>query len=711
MPGFFKKYKWYWFLLIFLVALIYRSAYFFSVRNEPLFTTPVIDGEQHHELAKKVSQGLVLGQGPEEVFKPPLYPLLLGGIYYLGGAQVKYVQILQFLLGAISSVLIALLGIFLFDKKTGLLAGLVFALYAPFVFFEGQLLTPSLQILLNLIITLILIKADQKKNLTWIILGFITGVSAGFRPDVIIPLFLLYIYYFTKFFKENQIRGLVRKASFLLFGFLIIALPITIRNYYLTGEWILFSSNAGINFYTGNGPSADGVSAINTGLAWEQAISSIPSSLLFKPTKVSRLWFLRGLSFIKQNPFRWLKLIGIKILAFFNGLEFRNNIGFNYFRKNTRYLKIPFIQYWLISSFTLLTFLLLSFKKIFWHKGYILPLLLITGYLLTGIIFFVNARFRLPAVPFMILLALQGLWWIIKKTTESWKGIFQIVLVLSIIFVITWSGWFDPAKGSNNQDFINEGNIWRNRGKLPEALESYRLAYAMDPNEPDGWFLAGYTARQMGLISEAINSFQKTLSIIPEAIDVRLNLADIYFQQGEIEKAEHQYKAIVQMDGQMNLWHKRVSVAKAYLGLFQIYGFGKEFDKAQTEIERAWAKEEHTVAEYCLMNNLYIERAVEAFKGFVEEEPWNWYPKANLGLAYLKLGQDEQAVQAFSMSVKSKGAPSRVSLHLALALLKVGKREEGRKVIDNLISGLAPNDPTRPQALQILKKLDQSENE
>ena len=101
---------WRWLVVIFLVAMAYRGLYFLEVRQHPLFLNPVIDAEQHHAWAQRVSSGLILGRGPDAVFKPCIYPLLLGGVYYLSGSNITVIQWFQFILGSVSAALTALLG-------------------------------------------------------------------------------------------------------------------------------------------------------------------------------------------------------------------------------------------------------------------------------------------------------------------------------------------------------------------------------------------------------------------------------------------------------------------------------------------------------------------------------------------------------------------------------------------------------------------------
>ncbi|MGA1791499.1 MAG: tetratricopeptide repeat protein [bacterium] len=699
---------WLWFFLIFICALAYRSIYYPSVRNHPLFVQPVIDASQHHATAQRISQGYLWGKGPDDVFKPPLYPLLLGGIYYIFGPRIKIAQILQLILGSICAVLTALIGLLLFDKKTGIIAGLIYAFYAPFVFFEGQLLTPTISILLNLLISIILITICYKKDLSWLLLGLLSGLAVGVRPDVLLPLILILGYFLIQFFEDVGITKSLIRIALLITGFLIIALPITLRNHALTNDWIFISSNAGINFYTGNSSAADGVSAIPPGLAWEKVISTVPRETLIRPAQASRFWFSRTLSSISKAPFTWMTLLCKKGFAYFNGLEFRNNIGYNWFRASIPLLNAPFIQYWPVAALGILgIFLLLFHVEVPSQRHANLPILWILGYLWVGMIFFVNARFRLPAVPFFIILAAAGALWLFQKARSGPRGVFSAILISLLLLVITWPGWFSPSKGSNHLDFINEGNVFRSLGKMEKAFDSYEKAYKLNPEGPEGWFLGGYTAYQLGRTDKATDLLQRALILSKEGVDIRLNLGNIYLGQGKWEKAQEEFQSILSLAEEINLWHKRVSLAKARLGLYETYKIMGMKKRALAELEKAWNMDERTVAEYCFISRIEIERVVSVFKRFAEEEPWNWYPQANLGMAFLRLGEYKKAEVSFKRALDSNNVPPGVNLNLAIALVKCGKKQEAQRLINNLLERL-PRGPIRDRAIKILQDIDQN---
>ena len=108
-----------------------------------------MDAGYHDGWARRIAAGDWLGHGPDDVFKPPVYPWMLGGLYRLFGRHLALVQWVQFVLGAASCVFLAMLAGRLLGAWCGRIAGLAAALYAPLVFFELQLLTPAVSVFLN----------------------------------------------------------------------------------------------------------------------------------------------------------------------------------------------------------------------------------------------------------------------------------------------------------------------------------------------------------------------------------------------------------------------------------------------------------------------------------------------------------------------------------------------------------------------------------
>ena len=140
-----------------LMALWPRLTYLDEVSQSPFLEVPTAASMPYVEAAR--------GEGNAAVASP-LYPLFLRGLVAAGLAP-RYVQVL---LGAVSCVLLALIGRALWGPGTGLIAALGAALYGPAVYFTGSLLPPVLAVFLVLSLLAALLWTDQRSN-GWAFLG------------------------------------------------------------------------------------------------------------------------------------------------------------------------------------------------------------------------------------------------------------------------------------------------------------------------------------------------------------------------------------------------------------------------------------------------------------------------------------------------------------------------------------------------------------
>ena len=134
-----------------LMALWPRLTYLDEVEQSPFLEVPTAASMPYLEAAR--------GQGSAAVASP-LYPLFLRGLVATGLAP-RYVQVL---LGVASCALLALIGRALWGPGTGLIAALCAALYGPAIYFTGSLLPPVLAVFLALLLLAVLLWADRQND-------------------------------------------------------------------------------------------------------------------------------------------------------------------------------------------------------------------------------------------------------------------------------------------------------------------------------------------------------------------------------------------------------------------------------------------------------------------------------------------------------------------------------------------------------------------
>src|SRR4029453_704703 len=105
------------------------------------------DAQRYHEWARRIAGGEWIGR--DVFYQAPLYPYFLGVVYAIAGHHLLIVRVLQAVLGSLACVFLALAGEGFFsprDPAVGRRGGLMLALYAPGIFFDGIIQKSTLDV-------------------------------------------------------------------------------------------------------------------------------------------------------------------------------------------------------------------------------------------------------------------------------------------------------------------------------------------------------------------------------------------------------------------------------------------------------------------------------------------------------------------------------------------------------------------------------------
>ena len=676
-----------WIVLIFGLAMGYRAIWMHVAAGDVLFQHPVVDAGYHREWALRILAGDLLGHGDYDVFKPPLYPYLLAAKCALWGPDVAATRWLQHILGAVACVLTALLGSRIAGVRVGRIAGVLAAFYAPYVFFESQLLTPAVGNLLSLTALFVLLKPETPITLPrCLIAGVLFGLCVGLRPEILLPAALVSLYVLARSSRPLWPRASSRGAV-LAAGVILAVAPIAARNLRLTGEFIPVSANAGINFYTGNSETADGVTAVPVGLRWEQLISSVPQSVLERPGYASHYWFRRAWEEMRSDPERTLRLLAVKAGAFLNGREFRNNISYAFQQDHYWPLRPPFLQFVFIFPLAVCGVVALS------RSGRVaVPLLWIVGFWIVGIVFFVTARYRIPAVPMLIILTAAGTWelWTVGSSRRA-GPIVSRVAVIGAAVLVAWPGWIRPRTHGRALDYVNTANAHRAAGNAIAAETACRSALAVS-DDPDARLLLGSLLAYRGENTEAVEHLEAAALVVPDSPHVLLALARAHLAEGNKDAARETLCRVTDAARRVNLHPQRSVWAQAHVMLADL----EPMTSAQ-HWQDAWAIHAPSAAEACLLRRRDMVRVLETFSKHAADQPWNWYAQANYATALMAGGRTAEAIAPLRTAIDHAPGKAGLRLQYAHALAAVGHRMDAIRAIDELIK-LRPPSPLRQQA-------------
>ncbi len=758
--------KYIWGISIFLAALILRLIYFFQVKSGfPGWDTPTIDPLYHDLWAKQIAGGDLLGSGP--FFRAPFYAYFLGLIYAVAGPSLAISKVIQHILGSFSCVLIFLFANRYFNKKTAILSGLISAFYWVFIYFEDELLLDSLLVLFSILLIWSLIRAaEHPAYKRFFLSGLILGLAAITRPNyaVFIPLILIWLLiYFPRQYKAAFLRYAV-----LLAGCLLMILPVTIRNMVVGGDFVLISSQGGINFYIGNNGYADGKSAImpEFGATWQYADCEYQakkeSSRLgdtMKPSEVSSFYYKKALKFIIDHPFAWTGLTLKKIFYFWNGYEVSNNQNLHFFRRFASVTGLLPPLFFVISPFSILGLRLL-FKKS--KKHHIIGYFVII-YMLTVIAFFVNSRFRLPVLPFLIILASYGIVWLFNRfRSGDKKNRIKTVVLLVVLFLFTNLDPFGLSHENFAMSHFSMGNVYLKKGMNKKALDEYARAIELAGCVPSAHLNRGIIYFGMLDFENAGLEFQKELKACGGSTQAHNNLSVLYRLDGDAENALREARLSVFESPRHLEAHVNEILALRMMGandaayivadsltlIFPDYLPGhyfkgkmaverKDIELAEDEFEFIVAKGSSNILEKYDLSTIYSSQTKYGYKeekmpglayyelGLIEvsrgridsasilfenttrilpDYPDGW---ANLALAYDHKGLLPEALAAFKRSLDLKPNSPVVLYNLGLTMGKAGYLEKAAEVFGMALE-LKPDFPEALEKLNITRSLLES---
>lgn len=374
--------------LIFILALSLRLLHVFHVWETPFFG---YDALEYHEYAAGLLDAHTFGDDWTMTYRGPGYPFFLSCIYFLWGKSYHIARIVQALLGSVNSILIFFLAKKVFSRLTGYIAAIISATLALYIFYSGFLLPETLYATLIIVFALVLLRTlenPEKKNLVWS--GIILGVASMVKSETLIiflfimPVFLISGgFFFSKALKE---------IGTVLIVALIVVFPWTLRNYLLTKEVVIVSSQCGENLWIGNNPDSTG---------WNTSIPEEASEEYSTQAEMDKSLRSEAIDFIRNNPREWLELARIKFFGFFDGWSEKDQWMFPE--------RFGFI--WDLSPpVSYINFVgLLSILGILLTLPYFRRLILFYAFFISSIflqiIFYVDPAFRVYTLPFIIIFA------------------------------------------------------------------------------------------------------------------------------------------------------------------------------------------------------------------------------------------------------------------------------------------------------------------
>ncbi|MBP7830349.1 MAG: tetratricopeptide repeat protein [Kiritimatiellae bacterium] len=586
---------------VLVLALLVRGAYLFTEADKPAFTHPEVDAAYHDYWARGLVSGIWTpppGQPDPEIatrayFRPPGYPFFLAAVYRVLGTDYLVPRLVQAALGVLNAWLAFLLARRWFGAPAGVLAAAFLALHAGLVYFEAELLEPVLLVTLSLLTVLALgAGLGGRARLRALAAGLLLGLYALVRPNGLLfaPAVVGWLFWLAR--RAKTPRAWRAPALAFVLGLGAAIFPAALRNVVTAGDAVAISSNAGINLYIGNHPQATGVVTFYLpglgvfGTSFDYpAIARAVEARVGRPLKdsgVSRYFTREALKFIRQQPGAFLRLLGRKALLFWGPVELGHNKEDYYERKFSPVLR------WLPNSFPLLL-ALGGVGLILWRRraappdtfaALVLMLLYVGAIFFSHLPFFVAGRYRLPVVPFLLILGAAGVARLAQLWREGRRGpaarAAAAGAAIYVLAAINYTGYrpnlakwyYEQFIASSRAGRAEEAQAWfkktaaedpgflhalyHNLGMGLADQQQFEAARGMlqealvyKPGAPDTLSSLGAVLFSLGRTEEALSHFAEALRVSPGHREARVNLAFIQAEQGRLDEAIAQYRDLL----------------------------------------------------------------------------------------------------------------------------------------------------------------------
>lgn len=551
--------------VVFAVALACRVVHVLQLAGAPLFDHLLGDSRGYDEWARRLAAGDWLGSGV--FYQAPLYPYVLGSFYALFGRSLLVVRLFQAVIGAAACGVIALAAARWFDRRAGILAGLLLAGYAPALFFDGLIQKPALDGLLVAGLLLALASAGSKRgSARWFLAGAGLGLLTLNRENalVLVPVAATWAW--------DRAGRRLAPAMIVVVATLLVMAPAAARNLAVGGELHLTTSQLGPNFYIGNHARATGsyvpLRPERGNVEFERQdateIAEAAAGRALRPSEVSAYWRGQAWDWIRSNPGAWLRLTGRKVLLLLNRTERADTEDLATHAEWSVVLRVlaPILHFGLLAPLGVLGLWITRGR---WRSLWPLHAFLAV-FALSVVVFFVLDRYRYPLVPVLVLFAGAGL----AGIGQHWRShggaerARTIGLVAAALVACNW-----PLLSPGTMRALTHANMasaLRDDGLLEQAEAEYRTALRLQPELAVAHANLGALLTRRGQPRAALEHCEEAVRLDPESPAAHVNLGVVLGNLGRTREAAAAFASAVRLDPRDAGAHANLGRALAGLG-------------------------------------------------------------------------------------------------------------------------------------------------
>lgn len=500
-------------LVLAIAGVALRSAHNVALLDSPLYWHPLGGHTVFLKAAAEIWSGDLLPGSRPFVENSPLYPYVLALGYALFGENLLFTRLLTILADGGTIVLVTLLGVRHFGRRAGIAAGLLYAVYAPAIFFSAELIYTSWAVLLS---TAAAWAIDRPRLRSAAAAGVFAGLAIALMPSLVLYAPLLVA---TPFVVRGTARPATR-ATVVAAALGATIAPVTLANYVNSGHLVLLTTSAGHNFYIGHNPlSRPGyhlpnrigpVTFSSRGSIFDnmKTVAETVEARPFSDAEVSGYFLAKGLAHVTAHPLAEAVMVGKRFAAFLNRYEATTYADFYFQRQISPVLRWT-LGFDLLLPLALFGCIGFAVRR---HFALLAPVLVATASVL---LFFYLSRFRMPMVPIACVLGGAGAIRLYDMVTRrEWRPAVAGVAVAAGLVMVARVPWVTHDSAN---EWNKVGAVWMSGGELGRAEGAFEKARAENPRDPHAYLNLARVYEARGETARALTMRQEGATHMPGA--------------------------------------------------------------------------------------------------------------------------------------------------------------------------------------------------
>lgn len=496
-------------ILLFVFALALRIIYIVQSTDNPLFGVPWIDAFAYDQWARRMADGAWLWNKLENYL--PIYPAFLATQKIVFGHDPYINKLIQSIMGALMSVLMARVAARVWNRHVGLITGYLLATNWMLIVYDSEMFAESFSIFFQAVALWLLVSRPQKRGAV-LVAGFAFALSAGARANLYL-VFPFIIFWLLWSGWNNRSRA-IKSATLFTIGTILIIGPIMYRNYQISGVPML-RAQATWSLYAGLSLEFEALHP-PVGAKFRKYMNMPIAEGMRTELEFERYWGQKLKVLFKEDLSGVLKTLFHRLLIFMNALEWSQEFDVHAYRSYSSIMTLPWTGFWLIGPLGILGLVLvrrpsrIQWLVLIWTIISIISILPFKG----------SDRYRLPAVAMLSLFAAFAIWQLYRWMKDGqYRAVFAGTVGLAVLGLISWADWLNLKERSTARHDYFIGLLHESHNRFDEAIGAYKKSMDEFKWDPDSPYRIGHILQNRQQHGPAMEYFNEALAREPRFPD------------------------------------------------------------------------------------------------------------------------------------------------------------------------------------------------